>query len=148
MKPVENLEKMGRQAWLAGLGLYGTGLKFTVDTLDKAYVETNSTVNGLISRGQEIQTELERKIFHNELLEKNVNSLKDKLGLNTVDEDPRLVSLTEKVEALALAVSKLVEAKQSAQQAAPKAEVKTATKAKKSPANPKNSVEKSTEQPD
>ncbi len=112
MKTVKNLEKMGRQAWLAGLGIYGTGWKFALDKLDQAYVDTNATVNELISRGKDVQDNLEGKLANHELLDQKVTALKLKLGLSDTQDTQRLDLLSTKVDALTEAVTKLVAIRQ------------------------------------
>ena len=109
MSTLENFEKMGRQAWLAGLGAYGTGWKYAVNKLDQAYVETNSLVNELISRGETIQSELQGKLAANDLFDEKITALKSKLGLGEPTEEERIAELSAKVDALVIAITELME---------------------------------------
>ena len=53
MTTLKDVEKLGRQAWLAGLGAYGSGWKFAVEKFDETYSKTGEMLNELISEGRE-----------------------------------------------------------------------------------------------
>jgi len=111
MSTLKNVEKLGRQAWLASLGAYGTGWKYAVEKFDQTYTKTNTLVNELITEGEKLEVELQEKMQAKALIETKIVALKDKLGLNEESEAERLAQLTTKVEVLTDAVSKLVEVK-------------------------------------
>ena len=123
MNTLRNIEKLGRQAWLAGLGAYGTGWKYAVDKFDETYTKTNSMVNELISEGEKVEHELQEKLKAKEILDAKIVALKTKLGLNEESEVEKVEQLTAQVDNLTAAVAKLVESRQSvkATKAAPKA---------------------------
>lgn len=127
MNTLKNIENMGRQAWLASLGAYGSGWKFAVDKFDETYAKTNELVTDLISEGEKIEKELQEKLNAKEVLDEKIMELKDKLGLNELSEVERVEQLTAKVDHLTAAVSKLVARKQVKK--APRAK-KVAAKAK------------------
>ena len=128
MNTLKNVEKLGRQAWLAGLGAYGSSWKYAVEKFDQTYTKTNVLVNELISEGEKIEVELKEKMKAKEILDSKIVALKDKLGLNEVSEAERLAELTSKIDVLADAVTKLVETK-----LAEKATKMTKPTAKKAP---------------
>ena len=109
MNTLKNVEKLGRQAWLASLGAYGSSWKYAVEKFDQTYTKTNALVSDLISEGEKIEVELQQKMKAKEILETKIVALKSKLGLNEESEAERLVQLTTKVDALTDAVTKLVE---------------------------------------
>lgn len=109
MKTLKSIEKLGRQAWLAGLGVYGTGVKFATETFDQGYTKANALVNELISEGEKIEAELQEKLKAREVLDLKINQLKEKLGLNQSSEAEKLQQLTDKVDSLTQAVAQLVE---------------------------------------
>ena len=124
MDTLKNIEKAGRQAWLAGIGAYGTGWKFAVEKFDETYAKTNDFVNDLITEGEKIEKELQEKINAKEIIDEKITELKNKLGLTELSEIERIEQLTAKVDNLTAAVSKLVEARQA------KKAPKVATRAK------------------
>jgi len=129
MNTLKNIEKLGRQTWLAGLGAYGTGWKYAVDKFDETYTKTNSMVNELISEGEKVEHELQEKLKAKEILDAKIVALKAKLGLGEESEVEKVEQLTAQVDNLTAAVAKLVESRQPAK--APKAAPKAKTAAKK-----------------
>lgn len=139
MSTLKNVEKLGRQAWLASLGAYGSGWKYAVEKFDQTYAKTNAMVEDFISEGEKIELELREKLKARELLEAKSDELKEKLGLNDPSEEARLNELTAKVDALTVAVAKLVESRR-----ADKAAKVTKPVAKKAAANETKSAAKKT----
>jgi hypothetical protein len=133
MSTLKDVEKLGRQAWLASLGAYGSSWKYAVEKFDQTYTKTNVLVNELISEGEKIEVELKEKMKAKEILDSKIIALKDKLGLNEASESERLAELTSKVDILADAVTKLVETKlaEKATKVTKPAAKKSATKATK-----------------
>lgn len=134
MNTLKNIEVAGRKAWLAGIGVYGTGYKYAVEKFDETYVKTNELLNEFIVEGEKIEKNLQEQIKSKVQIEARVNELKDKLGLNEMSEADRIDELSMKVDNLTAKVTKLVKAKEVA--AAPKkapavkkAPAKKATKA-------------------
>ena len=41
MDTLKELEKIGRKAWLAGIGAYGTSWDYAVEKFDETYAKTN-----------------------------------------------------------------------------------------------------------
>jgi len=125
MSTFKKAEKLGRQAWLASLGAYGSGWKYAVEKLDEAYTKTNTLMSDLVSEGEKLEAELRDKLNAKEVLDTKIHALKDKLGLNEASDSARLAELDSKVDDLISAVSKLAEAP------AKKVTKKTKTTAKK-----------------
>lgn len=110
MTNLKDLEKVGRQAWLATIGTYAKGWELVSDQASKTFDDTNNYINGLIKDGEQIETDLKAKIQHSTQLDEKVAQLKVKLGLDTSYED-KLHVLSQKVEALTVEVEKLIAAK-------------------------------------
>ncbi len=130
MNTLKNVEKLGRQAWLASLGAYGSGWKYAVQKFDQTYSKTNELVNEFITEGEKIEHDLQEKLKAKELLENKIVALKHKLGLDEKQEEERLDELSSKVDALTLAVNKLVESKSAEKALTAKATATKATAAK------------------
>jgi len=126
MSAFEKAEKLGRQAWLASLGAYGTGWKYAVEKLDETYTKTNALMSELVSEGEKLEADLQDKLKARFVLDGKINALKDKLGLNESSDATRLGELDSKVDDLISAVTKLA-----GQPAAKKAVKKTKTASKK-----------------
>jgi len=109
MSAFEKVEKLGRQAWLANLGAYGTAWKYAVEKLDETYTKTNSLMSELVSEGEKLEADLQDKLKARFVLDSKINALKDKLGLNEASDATRLAELDSKVDDLISAVTKLAE---------------------------------------
>ncbi len=109
MSTFEKAEKLGRQAWLASLGAYGTGWKYAVEKLDETYTKTNALMNELVSEGEKLEAELQQKLNAKAVVEDKISALKDKLGLNQATESARLAELDSKVDDLIAAVEKFAQ---------------------------------------
>lgn len=136
MNTFKSIENLGRQAWLAGLGAYGTGWKYAVEKFDETYLKGNNLVSKgselmgeFISEGEKLEKELQGKLKAKELLDNKIIALKNKLGLNELSDVERVEELTAKVDVLTATVTKLVESKP-VKKPAVKATRKVAAKAK------------------
>lgn len=129
MSTLKSVEKLGRQAWLASLGAYGSGWKYAVNKFDQTYTKTNEMVNELISEGEKVEAELQEKLQAKALLDSKITALKAKLGLTETNEAEQLDLLSAKVDTLTIAVSQLVE-----KRLAEKEAKTTKSTAKKAPA--------------
>jgi len=129
MSAFEKVEKLGRQAWLANLGAYGTAWKYAVEKLDETYTKTNSLMSELVSEGEKLEADLQDKLKARFVLDSKINALKDKLGLNESSDATRLAELDSKVDDLISAVAKLAE------QPTAKKAAKKAKSASKKPAS-------------
>ncbi|TQV76597.1 phasin family protein [Aliikangiella marina] len=126
MASLKDVEKLGRQAWLAGLGAYGSGWKYAVDKFDETYAKTGEMLNELITEGEKIEQDIQEKLKAKEILDEKIVALKDKLGLNEPDEAEKLQEIDAKVDKLTTAVNALVEARLAEQAPAKKAPAKKA----------------------
>ncbi|MCF6193818.1 MAG: hypothetical protein L3J46_05750 [Kangiellaceae bacterium] len=109
MSAFKKVEKLGRQAWLANLGAYGTAWKYAVEKLDETYTKTNALMSELVSEGEKLEVDLQDKLKARFVLDSKINALKDKLGLNEASDATRLAELDSKVDDLISAVTKLTE---------------------------------------
>lgn len=136
MDTIKNIETLGRKAWLAGIGVYGTTWKYAVDKFDSTYAKTNEFVNELISEGEKVEKELQEKLQARDIIDSRVTELKNKLGLNEASDVERIEQLNAKVDNLIAKVAQLAETQ----------EVKALTKekapVKKAAAKPKATTKK------
>lgn len=122
MSTKDTVQKLARNVWLAGLGAYGKGTDTLASKFDKAYEESNQLFNDLVTRGGEIQSNLEAKIKQQTLFEQRVDEVRNKLGLNESVSDEQIDALAAKVDALtelvaAVAQKRLEQATEQAQTA-------------------------------
>lgn len=110
MNKLEELEKVGRQAWLATIGTYAKGWEILSGKVNETFEDTNQLINELVENGEKIETDLKAKIKSNTQLDDKILALKIKLG---VDEsfDEKVALLNKKVDQLVIAIEKLAEAK-------------------------------------
>jgi len=107
MNTVKNAEKAGRQMWLAGLGAVLFGKEYAVDKFDEMFEGTNSLMNQVVSKGQEIEGELKGKFSGRFSLSnrfpqnEKIAELREKLGLNQESKQDKISRLAVKVDALA-----------------------------------------------
>jgi len=148
MTKLNELEKVGRQAWLATIGTYAKGWEILSGKANETFEETNQLINELVENGERIETDLKAKIKSNTLLDDKILALKIKLGVETSFDD-KVALLDAKVNQLTVAVEKLIEAKTAEfakEEAAIEEKSKLAKKApavKKAPAK-RTAVKKST----
>jgi len=136
MKKIEELEKVGRQAWLATIGTYAKGWEILSGKVNETFEDTNQLINELVENGEKIETDLKAKIKRNTLLDYKILALKVKLGVEESFDD-KLDLLNKKVDQLTNVIEKLVEAKTAeakAEKFKAAKEVKVAAVAKESPA--------------
>ncbi len=147
MTNLKDIEKVGRQAWLATIGTYAKGWDIISGKASSTFDDANKFVNDMIENGEKIETDLKEKVKSNILLDEKIAALKVKLGVDT-SVDEKIAELNKKVDLLTDEIDKLVDARLAALKAAQpaqapvkkvaakKAPAKTATKAvaKKAPA--------------
>ena len=109
MNKLKAIEDTGRQVWLAGLGVYGAGWKYTVEKFDETFTKGNELINDLIATGETVETKLQEKLPKVKTidLESRLADLKQKLGFNKVSTATRIEELTAKVDSLTAAVAQL-----------------------------------------
>lgn len=122
MNTVKNVEKAGRQFWLAGLGACIAGKELAVEKLDQVFETTNSLVNEMMNKGSSIEGTLKGKFQSNLAQDERIAEIRQKLGLNKEPRQDKIARLTAKVDALTDVVAKLT-TKAEADKAAAKAPV-------------------------
>lgn len=100
MNTVKNVEKAGRQVWLAGLGACLLGKEYAVKKLDEIFEGTNSLVNNMMTKGQEVEGELKGKLQAGLPQDEKIMELREKLGLNKESKQDKIARLALKVDAL------------------------------------------------
>ena len=133
MSTKERVEKTLRNTWLAGLGVYRTGLDTLGEQIDKRYEEGVSLFDQCVERGTTINDELMKPVTR---FESQVTELREKLGLDKPSVDDQLTKLEHQLSLLAEKVEALqqkpktakvaVEAKPETPEPTPKTPVVTA----------------------
>lgn len=100
MKTVKNVEKAGRQVWLAGLGACLVGKEYAVKKFDELFEGTNSLLGAVVSKGQEVEGELRGKLSTGFPQDEKIAELREKLGLNKESKQDKITRLASKVDAL------------------------------------------------
>ena len=110
MTKLEELEKVGRQAWLATIGTYAKGWEILSGKVNETFEDTNQLINELVENGEKIETDLKAKIKSNTQLDSKILALKVKLGVEESFDD-KMALLNKKVDQLTVVIEKLAEAK-------------------------------------
>lgn len=110
MTKLEELEKVGRQAWLATIGTYAKGWEILSGKVNETFEDTNKLINELVENGEKIETDLKAKIKSNTQLDDKILALKIKLGVEESFDD-KVALLNKKVDQLTIDIAKLAEAK-------------------------------------
>ena len=112
-----NAEDIARKVWLAGLGAYGKGYEEIKGRIDVLSTDSNKLFDELVAKGQQLETEGKSKIedVKNDVvakteIESRIETVRNKLGLNNVDNDEKIEELSAKIDALTDAVAKLAAA--------------------------------------
>lgn len=125
MNTVKNVEKAGRQVWLAGLGACLVGKEYAVKKFDELFEGTNSLIGAVVSKGQEVEGELKGKFSTGFPQDEKIAELREKLGLNKESKQDKITRLVSKVDALTEIVATIsvkAEEEKAAAAAAKKAE--------------------------
>lgn len=144
MKAVKKIESIGRNAWLAGIGVYNQGLRNTTDKFDRVYVEGNALIQSLIEKGESVESELQGKLRGKVMLDDKINTLKAKLGFYKESRDVQLDKLSSKVDDLIEVVAKLAQQRAEEKAATKVAEKKPAAKTTRSTAAKTTAAKKDT----
>lgn len=107
MSTVKNVEKAGRQFWLAGLGACILSKEYAVKKMDELLEGTNSLVNGVLAKGETIEGELKSKFQTGFPQDERILELREKLGLNKESKQDKIARLAAKVDALTEIVAAL-----------------------------------------
>ena len=108
------VEIITRKVFLAGVGAYGKSFENTKNRFESLTTESNTMFTGLIARGEKLETEgkskladVQTKISTKADLQKRVETLRSKLGLNKTDANHKIKALNAKIVLLTDAVAKL-----------------------------------------
>ena len=119
MSTVKNVEKAGRQFWLAGLGACLLGKEYAVKKMDELLEGTNSLVNGVLAKGATVEGELKSKLQSGFPQDEKILELREKLGLNKESKQDKIARLAVKVDALTEIVATLTVKTEQAKAKAP-----------------------------
>lgn len=140
MTKLQELEKVGRQAWLATIGTYAKGWEVLSGKVNETFEDTNKLINDLVENGEKIESELKEKIKSNTQLDSTILALKVKLNVEE-NLDDKLALLNKKVDQLSVVIEKLAEAKE-AEIAKVKAAPALTEEVKKAPAKKRTTAKK------
>lgn len=107
MSTVKNVEKAGRQFWLAGLGACIVSKEYAVKKMDELFEGTNTLVNGVLAKGATIEGDLKTKFQSGFQQDEKILELREKLGLNKESKQDKIARLAAKVDALTEIVATL-----------------------------------------
>jgi poly(hydroxyalkanoate) granule-associated protein len=104
---IETAEEIARKIWLAGLGAYGKSFEEIQSQYEKINGETSRLFEELVSKGLKLETNTKEKFKEKTAVEKPVEDVRKNLGLDSSDTDSKIDELSQKVDALAEAISKI-----------------------------------------
>lgn len=105
---IDTAEEVARKIWLAGLGAYGKSFEEIQTQYEKLNTETTRLFEELVTKGAKLEAGTKEKIKEKTAVEQRVEEVRKKLGLDSEDTDTKIDELSQKVDALTIAVSKLV----------------------------------------
>jgi polyhydroxyalkanoate synthesis regulator phasin len=107
-------EEMARKVWLAGLGAYGKGYEEIKGRIESLSTDSNKLFNELVVKGEKLEAEgkdkveeVKTKVAAKTEIESRIETVRNKLGLNSTDNDQKIEELSAKIDALTAAVAKL-----------------------------------------
>lgn len=104
---IESAELVARNIWLAGLGAYGKSFEEIQSQYEKFNGEASRLFEDLVSKGKNIEAVTKDKFKQNAAVQKRVQDVREKLGLDSSDTDSKIDELSNKVEALTVSISKI-----------------------------------------
>ncbi|MFT5543773.1 MAG: cell division septum initiation protein DivIVA [Glaciecola sp.] len=108
---IETAEEVARKIWLAGLGAYGKSFEEIQSQYEKINGETTRLFEELVSKGEKLEADTKEKFKEKSTVktavEKRVEDVRKKLGLDSSDTDTKIDELSQKVDALTAAISKI-----------------------------------------
>lgn len=104
---IETAEEAARKIWLAGLGAYGKSFEEIQSQYEKLNDESSRLFKELVSKGEKLEAVTKEKLTVKTNVEKRVEDVRKRLGLDNSDTDSKIDELSQKVDALTEAVSKI-----------------------------------------
>ena len=104
---ISTADDVARKIWLAGLGAYGTSFDVIQSQHARLNTETSRLFDELDSKGEKLDAGTKEKLKEKTAIEKRVDDVRKKLGLDSSDTDTKIDELSQKVDALVESVSKL-----------------------------------------
>lgn len=110
MTNLKDIEKVGRQTWLATIGTYAKGWDVISSKVSTTFDDANKFVNDMIENGEKVEADFKEKVKSSLLLDQRISALKTKLGVDSRAQD-KLEELNKKVSLLTDEIDKLVDAR-------------------------------------
>ncbi|MFT5670725.1 MAG: poly(hydroxyalkanoate) granule-associated protein [Glaciecola sp.] len=104
---ISTAEDVARKIWLAGLGAYGKSFEEIQSQYERLNTETSRLFEELVFKGEKLEAGTKEKLKEKTAIEKRVDDVRKKLGLDSSDTDSKIDELSQKVDALVESVSKL-----------------------------------------
>jgi len=104
---IDSAEVMSRKIWLAGLGAYGKSFDEIESQYDKLNSETTRMFDKLVSKGEKLEARTKVEFKKKTAVEKRVEEVRKKLGLDSSDTNATIDEISQKVDALTEAVNKI-----------------------------------------
>jgi poly(hydroxyalkanoate) granule-associated protein len=104
---IATAEDVARKIWLAGLGAYGKSFEEIQSQYERLNSETSRFFEELVFKGEKLEAGTKEKLKEKTAIEKRVDDVRKKLGLDSSDTDTKIDELSQKVDALVESVSKL-----------------------------------------
>jgi hypothetical protein len=116
---IETAEDVARKIWLAGLGAYGKSFEEILSKYEKLNGERTRVFEGFVAKGEKIAADTDKNVSENTnenvketvrvktAVDKRVEDVRKKLGLDMSDTESKISQLSQKVDALTVLVNKL-----------------------------------------
>ncbi|WP_299074011.1 hypothetical protein [uncultured Paraglaciecola sp.] len=94
---------------LAGVGVYDSGRDKAANKFDQIFVDGSAFVNGLLEKGESLETQIQAKLEARIMLQNKISALRAKLGFGNDSRDQQIDALTQRVDSLIEVVAKLAQ---------------------------------------
>ncbi len=106
---ISTAEDVARKIWLAGLGAYGKSFEEIQSQYERLNTETSRLFEELVFKGENLEAGTKEKLKEKTAIEKRVDDVRKKLGLDSSDTDTRTAEVYQKVDAVVESVRTLLE---------------------------------------
>ena len=145
MSALDKVEKLSKQVYLVGLGIYSSGMDAITKQYDKAYEESNRLFGQLVERGESLEKEWEKgQRKKPKVVSRSIDNFRDKLGLPTAHRASQLDHLNDKLDKL---ISQVEEVAKQKEKPAKRATTSKSTTEKKTTTAKKTTTTRSTRKP-
>jgi poly(hydroxyalkanoate) granule-associated protein len=106
-KTIDSAEEVARKIWLAGLGAYSKSFEEMQNQYEKINNETTRLFDELVAKGANLEASTKETLKEKTAVEKRVEDVRKKLGLDSSKTESKIDELSKKVDALTKSVNKL-----------------------------------------